>query len=56
MRSLALALAIVFAATATLPGVAEARRLGGGGRSGMQRSLPARAPEALPARPAAPVA
>jgi predicted lipid-binding transport protein (Tim44 family) len=56
MRSLALALAIVCAATAALPGVAEARRLGGGGAVGMQRSLPARAPEAMPARPAAPVA
>jgi predicted lipid-binding transport protein (Tim44 family) len=57
MRSLALALAIVFASAATLPGVAEARRIGGGGAVGMQRSLPPRtAPEALPARPAAPAA
>ncbi len=56
MRTLALALALVVAAAATLPGIAEARRIGGGGAVGMQRSLPARAPEALPARPAAPVA
>ena len=57
MRSLALALALVFAATATLPLVAEARRIGGGGAIGMQRSLPPRAaPQAVPARPAAPTA
>ena len=57
MRSLALALAMVFATTATLPLVAEARRIGGGGAIGMQRSLPPRAaPAAVPARPAAPTA
>ena len=56
MNKLALALALFVAAAATVPGVADARRIGGGGAVGMQRSLPARAPEALPARPAAPVA
>jgi predicted lipid-binding transport protein (Tim44 family) len=56
MKSIALALALVFAASATLPGIAEARRIGGGGAVGMQRSLPPRAPEALPARPIAPAA
>jgi predicted lipid-binding transport protein (Tim44 family) len=56
MRSLALALALFVAAAATVPGVAEARRIGGGGAVGMQRSLPARTPDAIPARPAAPVA
>ena len=56
MRTLALALALVVAAAATVPGVAEARRIGGGGAVGMQRSLPARTPDAVPARPAAPVA
>jgi predicted lipid-binding transport protein (Tim44 family) len=56
MRSLALALAVVIAAAATVPGVAEARRIGGGGAVGMQRSLPPTAPAAVPARPAAPVA
>jgi predicted lipid-binding transport protein (Tim44 family) len=56
MRSLALALVLVFAASATLPDIAQARRIGGGGAVGMQRSLPPRAPEALPARPAAPAA
>ncbi|MEO8312749.1 MAG: TIM44-like domain-containing protein, partial [Caldimonas sp.] len=56
MRSMALALALVVAAGATVPGVAEARRIGGGGAVGMQRSMPARTPDAVPARPAAPVA
>ena len=57
MRSIALALALVFASTAALvPDAAEARRMGGGGAIGMQRSLPPRAPSALPAQPAAPVA
>ena len=57
MKSIVLAIALVFASTATLPLVAEARRVGGGGAVGMQRSLPPRAiPEALPARPAAPAA
>jgi predicted lipid-binding transport protein (Tim44 family) len=51
----ALTLAVAFAALA--PSFAEAKRLGGGGSSGMQRSMPARtAPDALPARPAAPAA
>ena len=57
MRSLALALALVFASSAALvPDAAEARRIGGGGSAGMQRSLPPRTPAAVPAQPAAPVA
>jgi predicted lipid-binding transport protein (Tim44 family) len=56
MRTLALALALVVTAAATAPGVAEARRIGGGGAVGMQRSLPSTAPAGVPARPAAPVA
>src|SRR6476619_1914882 len=56
MKKLALAIALFVAAAATVPGVAEARRIGGGGAVGMQRSLPARTPDAVPARPAAPVA
>ena len=59
MRSVALALAVALAAAATLPGVAEARRIGGGGAIGMQRSLPPVrpvAPAAVPARPVAPAA
>ena len=54
MRSLALALALVVAAAATVPDVAEARRIGGGGAVGMQRSLPARTPERCRRKPAAP--
>jgi predicted lipid-binding transport protein (Tim44 family) len=57
MKSIALALALVFASTTALvPDAAEARRIGGGGAIGMQRSLPPRTPSAQPAQPAAPVA
>ena len=56
MKKLALALTLFVAAAATVPGVADARRIGGGGAVGMQRSLPARTPDAVPAKPAAPVA
>jgi len=56
MKKIALALALFVAAAATVPGVADARRIGGGGAVGMQRSLPARTPDAVPAKPAAPVA
>ena len=41
--------------TATLPSVSEAKRLGGGKSSGMQRDMPARSsPDATPAKPATP--
>ena len=51
----ALSIAVFFAALA--PTMADAKRLGGGGMSGMQRSLPSRtAPDASPARPTAPAA
>ena len=56
MKKLALALALFVAAAATVPGVADARRIGGGGSAGMQRSVPPRTPDAVPAKPAAPVA
>src|SRR6478752_710183 len=56
MKKLALAIALFVAAAATVPGVAEARRIGGGGAVGMQRSLPARTPDAVPAKPVAPAA
>jgi len=56
MRSLALALAVTFAAGSVLPGIAEARRIGGGGAVGMQRSLPPATPTAVPAKPVAPAA
>jgi predicted lipid-binding transport protein (Tim44 family) len=47
------ALVVAIVATA-VPSVSEAKRLGGGKSSGMQRSMPARtAPDALPAKPAA---
>ena len=53
MKSVAYALALVLVAAAVLPHAAEARRIGGGGFAGMQRSMPPRvAPAALPARPA----
>ncbi len=52
MKSLILALSLAVASTGLiLPGDAEAKRLGGGGSSGMQRSMPSRAPDSLPARP-----
>ena len=48
--TLALALAVTFA-----PDSADARRLGGGRSTGMQRNMPARtAPDAAPAKPATP--
>lgn len=53
MKSLILALSVAVMAAALLPPVAEAKRIGGGGSSGMQRSLPPRAaPDAAPAKPA----
>jgi predicted lipid-binding transport protein (Tim44 family) len=57
MKRFITALTLALAVASLVPTVAEAKRLGGGGSSGMQRSLPARtAPDALPARPAAPAA
>jgi predicted lipid-binding transport protein (Tim44 family) len=48
---------LVAAATALSPLTADAKRLGGGSSSGMQRNMPAKsAPDAAPARPAAPAA
>ncbi|MEO7056241.1 MAG: TIM44-like domain-containing protein [Caldimonas sp.] len=52
MKSLAYALALFLAAATLLPNAAEARRIGGGGFAGMQRSMPRAAPAAVPARPA----
>lgn len=57
MKALVIALAFAFVTASTWPTAAEARRIGGGGSIGMQRSMPPRAaPEALPARPATPTA
>ena len=53
MKSIAYALAAALVFASVLPTAAEARRLGGGSMSGMQRSLPPRAaPAAIPARSA----
>nr|HET7859721.1 Tim44-like domain-containing protein [Caldimonas sp.] len=58
MRTLALAFALALATTTALaPDAADARRLGGGGAIGMQRTMPPRAPTATPpVQPAAPAA
>jgi predicted lipid-binding transport protein (Tim44 family) len=48
---------LIAAATALSPMSADAKRLGGGSSSGMQRNMPAKsAPDAVPAKPAAPAA
>ena len=48
---------LVAVATAFTPLTSDAKRLGGGGSSGMQRNMPAKsAPDAVPAKPAAPTA
>ncbi|MGZ5215158.1 MAG: Tim44 domain-containing protein [Caldimonas sp.] len=55
MKSFVIALAVAFVAATSVPSDALARRIGGGGAAGMQRSLPPRtAPDT--ARPAAPAA
>jgi predicted lipid-binding transport protein (Tim44 family) len=57
MKRFITVLTLAVAVAALAPTLADAKRLGGGGSSGMQRSLPARtAPDALPARPTAPAA
>ena len=46
---------VVALVTATVPSTSEAKRLGGGKSTGMQRDMPARtSPDATPAKPAAP--
>ncbi|MEO8059593.1 MAG: TIM44-like domain-containing protein [Burkholderiales bacterium] len=53
MKSLILALSVAVFAAGMAPSPSEARRLGGGGSSGMQRSMPPRStPNAAPAKPA----
>lgn len=55
MKQWIAALMVAAVSVAMLPDSADARRLGGGGSSGMQRSLPARtAPDSPPAKPATP--
>jgi len=52
MKTLILALSFAVLSAGFVPGSAEAKRIGGGGSSGMQRSMPSAAPNAAPARPA----
>jgi predicted lipid-binding transport protein (Tim44 family) len=55
MKSLILAVSLAVLCAGLAPTDADARRIGGGGSAGMQRSLPARTtPAATPAQPAAP--
>ena len=54
MKRWIVALSVAVCSVALLPSVADAKRLGGGGMSGMKRDLPARTPDAVPAKPAAP--
>ncbi len=57
MKSLILALGLAVAAIGFAPVDVAAKRLGGGGSSGMKRDMPARsAPDAAPAKPTAPAA
>ncbi len=56
MKSMILALALAVVSIGFAPTAVEAKRIGGGGSSGMQRSMPAKAPTAAPAQQAAPTA
>ena len=54
MNKFFIAALLVASATALAPLTADAKRLGGGNSSGMQRNMPAKsAPDAVPAKPAA---
>ncbi|HEY5323562.1 MAG TPA: Tim44-like domain-containing protein [Caldimonas sp.] len=55
MKSFVIALAVALVAATSVPGDAFARRIGGGGAAGMQRSVPPRATPEAP-RPAPPTA
>lgn len=54
MKRWLVALSVALCSLALLPSIADAKRLGGGGFSGMKRDMPARTPDAVPAKPAAP--
>ena len=57
MKFLIVALGLAIAGAGLTPVEVQAKRLGGGGSSGMKRDMPARpAPDAIPAKPAAPAA
>lgn len=51
MKRWILALSLIVLSASLLPSVAEARRFGGGGLSGMQRSVPRSVPNAAPGAP-----
>ena len=55
MKSFVIALAVALVAATSVPGDAYARRIGGGGAAGMQRSVPPRAAPDAP-RPTTPAA
>ena len=52
LKPLIFALSVAVLSAGLAPAAAEAKRIGGGNSSGMQRSTPSRAPDAAPARPA----
>ena len=52
LKSLVLALSVAVLSAGMLPSAVDAKRIGGGGSSGMQRSTPSQAPNATPAKPA----
>jgi predicted lipid-binding transport protein (Tim44 family) len=53
MKALIVALSLLVVSAILLPADAQAKRLGGGGTSGMKREMPARAaPDAVPGKPA----
>ena len=52
IKSLVLALSVAVLSAGMMPTPADAKRIGSGGSSGMQRSTPSRAPDATPAKPA----
>ncbi|MCY7317087.1 MAG: 39S ribosomal protein L45 [Rubrivivax sp.] len=55
MKNWLIGAVVVALVTTTMPSISEAKRLGGGKSSGMQRDMPARtAPDAPPPKPAAP--
>ena len=52
LKPLIFALSVAVLSAGLAPAAVEAKRIGGGNSSGMQRSTPSRAPEATPAKPA----
>ncbi|MDP3222152.1 MAG: Tim44 domain-containing protein, partial [Rubrivivax sp.] len=55
MKNWLIGAVVVALASTMMPSISEAKRLGGGKSSGLQRNMPARtAPDAVPAKPATP--